>query len=216
VLTEPERGADMLNLLEEYEDRASQTLVWSEYPLCSFTSEEFMLAFHVAHFAEMDTSGVTTDKSRLIDFFNRTGRARRKRALQPNRTLTFTNLVYESEIQRIASGVGVYQAISRQVRKRSFEHLLKVITDPTLMMHFVIVDDERIDHVRSALRDYETVGVIGELFSLWNYHSGSIGWSENPRHVGHHSQLLSQMQQHAVCKDNEETFEYLNQLAILP
>jgi hypothetical protein len=214
LLSETERCTQLLHLLEEYEDRSCQSLVWSEYPLCSFTSEEYMLAFHQSHFAAADALGVTTDKRCLVDFFNRTGRARRRRALQPNGTLTCTNLVYESEIQRIAAGVGVYETISRQVRKRSFEHLLKVIANPALKMNFVIIDYEKLGNVRMALRDYETVGVTDELFSLWSYHSGNVGWSENPKQVARHRQLLLLMRQHAICKDNEETAEYLKGLPI--
>jgi hypothetical protein len=214
LLTGPERGTHMLQLLEEYEDRSSQTVVWSEYPLSPFTSEEYMLAFHQARFAAADPLGNTADQRRLIDFFNRTGRARRRRALQSTGALTFTNLVCESEIQRIASGVGVYGAISRHIRKRNFEHLLKVMADPALKMNFVIVDYEKLGNVRVALRDYETVGVTDELFSLWNYHSATVGWSENPKQVAHHRQLLSLMRQHAVCKDNEETIAYLKRLSL--
>jgi len=62
VLSEPERGAHLLQLMEEYEDRAGESTVWSEYPLCSFTTEDLMVAFHRAHFGEMDTAGVTKDK----------------------------------------------------------------------------------------------------------------------------------------------------------
>src|SRR5260370_21238990 len=155
VLSEPERSAHILHLLEEHEDRAGEVLVWSEYPRCSFTNEDFVRAFHRAHFGETDTLGTTKDKSRLVEFFNKTGRARRKRVLRPNRSFTFTSLLYGSEVERIAAGDGVYKSISKQVRKRSLEHLAKVLTDPALKMDLVIVNDERIGQVKSALRDYE-------------------------------------------------------------
>jgi len=111
VLTEPERSADVLHLLEEYEERAGESTVWSEYPLCSFTTEEFMVAFHRAHFSEMDTAGITSDKLQLVDLFNRTGRARRKRLLSRNRNFSFTSMIYESDLKRVAAGNGVYRSI---------------------------------------------------------------------------------------------------------
>lgn len=213
VLAEPERAAQFLHLLEEYEERADETTVWSEYLLCSFTTEEFMVAFHRAHFAEMDTAGVTNDKRQLVEFFNKTGRARRGRVLKPGRSFIFTGLIYESELQRVINGKGVYGAIPRLIRKASFEHIVNVLTDPTLKMNLVIVDDSRTLRARGAWRDHETVGVMGELFSLWNYHSGSIGWSENPRYVRHQRELINEMRKHAVCKGTNETIQYVNQLA---
>ena len=212
VLTEPERGAHLLQLMEEYEELAGESSVWSEYLLCSFTTEEFMVAFHGAHFGEMDTAGVTRDKRELVEFFNKTGRARRKRVLKPGRRFVFTGLIYESELERAAKGVGVYRYIPRVVRRSSFDHLVSVLKDPALRMNLVIVSDQKARSAKTAWRDHETVGVMGDLFSLWNYHSGLIGWTENPRHVGHDRALIDEMKSHAVCKNAEDTVRYLKAL----
>jgi hypothetical protein len=80
-------------------------------------------------------------------------------------------------------------------------------------MNLVIVDDGTKLRAKTAWQDYETVGVMGGLFSLWNYHSGTIGWSENPRIVRHHRQLIGEMNKNALFKSNEETIKYLKQLA---
>jgi hypothetical protein len=211
VLAQPERGTHVLHLLEEYEERAGETSVWSEYLLCSFTTEEFMIAFHRAHFGEMDTAGVTRDRRELVEFFNRTGRARRKRVLRPDRSFTFTGLIFESEVQRLVAGEGVHRLIPKLIRKANLVHMTRVLADPDLKMSLVIVNDERVRGVRAAWRDHETVGVTGELFSLWNYHSGIIGWSENPRYVRHQHDLITQMKENAVCKGTE-TIQYLKRL----
>jgi len=213
VLTEPERGTHLLQLIEEYEDRAAESTVWSEYLLCSFTTEEFMIAFHHAHFGEMDTAGVTKDKRELVEFFNATGRARRKRVLKPNRSFTFTSLICDSELRSIANGEGVYRSIKRGARKATFEHITHILQDAALKMNLVIVDIEKIGRSKAAWRDYETVGVMGELFSLWNYHSGTIGWSENARYVNHQRNLINEMKNHAICKNTEETVRYIGRLA---
>ncbi len=212
VLAQPERATHLLHLLGEYEERAGESTVWSEYLLCSFTTEEFMVAFHQAHFGEMDTAGVTKDRRQLVDFYNKTGRARRKRVLNPNRPYTLTGLIYDSELRRMIAGDGIYRSISNTVRKASLMHAARVLEEPDLKMKLVIVDDKRELRAKVAWRDHEAVGVMGELSSLWNYHSGNIGWSENARHVKHQRDLIEEMKKHAVHKTRHETIRYLKQL----
>jgi hypothetical protein len=212
LLAQPERATHLLHLLGEYEERAGESTVWSEYLLCSFTTEEFMVAFHRAHFGEMDTAGVTKDRRHLVDFFNKTGLARRKRVLRPGRAYTFTGLIYDSELRRMVAGDGVYRSIPKTVRKASLIHAARVLEEPDLKMKLVIVDDKKELRAKAAWRDHETVGVMGELFSLWNYHSGSVGWSENPRHVKHQRCLMNEMKNHVLCGDTRDTIEYIIQL----
>jgi hypothetical protein len=213
VLAQPERSTHLLHLLGEYEERAGESTVWSEYLLCSFTSAEFMVAFHRAHFGEMDTAGVTKDRRQLVDFFNKTGQARRKRVLSPNRPYTLTSLIYDSELRRLAAGDGVYRSIPKIVRKASLMHTARVLEEPDLKMNLVIVDDKRELRAKVAWRDYEAVGVMGNLFALWNYHSGSLGWSENPRQVIHQRELVDEMKKCAAHRTNPETNQYLKHLA---
>lgn len=213
VLAEPQRGAQLLHLLEEYEDLAGESIVWSEYPLCSFATEAFMTAFHRAHFGEMENFGITRDKHALVDFFNEAGRARRKRILQAGRSFSFTSLIYKSEIDRIVHGADIYRHISRAVRRGALKHMASVLSDSALRMDLVIVKDEHVRRVESRWRDYENFGVMGELFSVWNYHSGSIGWTENHRHVTHHRKLLNEMKQQALFRNPTATVDYLNRCA---
>jgi len=171
-----------------------------------------MFAFHEAHFSEMDTFGIGKDKLRLVQFFNRVGKSRRRRVLRPNRSFTFTSIIYNSELQRIAAGVDVYHGISRAVRKRCLDNLASILTEPSLKMDMVVVDDTKAVKIKIALRDYETLGVVGEVLSMWNYHSGSIGWSEHPKYVSHHRNLLGKMQRCAFCGTRQETAEYITGL----
>ena len=212
VLAEPERSAHLLHLLEEYENRAGESTVWSKYLLCSFTTEEFMVAFHRAHFGEMNTAGMTKDPQDLVGFFNRTGRVRRKRVLKPERSFSFTSMIYESELRRVVAGEGVYKSIPKSTRKATLAHISAVLMNPSLKMNLVIVDEARVHRPKVAWRDYETVGVMGDLFSIWNYHSESIGWTENPSYVRHQRELMDEMKTHAVCKDTEETISYIRQM----
>jgi hypothetical protein len=212
VLAQPERGIHVLHLLSEYEERAGETTVWSEYPMCFFTTEEFMVAFHRTHFGEMDSAGITKDKRQLVDFFNKTGRARRKRVLSRNRTYTVTGLIYGSELQRLVKGEGVYRLIKRALRKASLNHTVRVLEDEAFKMNLVIVDDRKHLSAKVAWRDHETVGTMGELFSFWNYHSGSIGWSENPRYVKHQRALIEEMKKQALYRSAGETIRHIKEL----
>jgi len=84
-----------------------------------------MIAFHRAHFGEMHTAGVAQDKRELVEFFNKTGRVRRKRILKSGRRFVFTGLIYESELERAVKGAGVYGYIQKLFRRSSFDHLLE-------------------------------------------------------------------------------------------
>lgn len=212
VLAEPERSEHLLHLLEEYEDRASEIMVWSEYLLCSFVTQEFMYAFHQVHFSELDDLEDGKDRRRLIEFFNRMGNSRRSRVLRPSRSFIFTSLINETELQSIAAGKGVYSRIAKSVRRRCLESLTLTLMDDSLKLNLIIVDDRGANRIRSLFRDFETLGVIGDLFSVWNYHSGSIGWSEHPRYVTRHAKYLKQMQLNATCKGATETCKLIRRL----
>lgn len=213
VLAEPERAAHLLHLLEEHEESTSETIIWAEYLLSPFVTEEFMYAFHEAHYGEVDTFGIGKDKSRLVQFFNKMGKNRRHRVLRPERSFTFTSLIYNSELRRMAAGTEVYRSLSRGMRKRCLENLASILTKPSLKMGLVIIDDAKAGKIKATLRDYETVGVVDEVFSMWNYHSGSIGWSEHPKYVNHHKNLLSQMKIYDLCGNLQKTTEYIIGLA---
>jgi hypothetical protein len=80
-------------------------------------------------------------------------------------------------------------------------------------MNLVIVDDAKAAKVKARMHDYETLGVVGDLFSIWNYHSGSVGWSEHPKYVCYHRNLLGQMQRYALFGSRQEMAEYITKLA---
>ncbi|HXI22609.1 MAG TPA: hypothetical protein VNG71_01960 [Pyrinomonadaceae bacterium] len=212
VLAEPERADHLLHLMQEHEDRVSEVVVWSEYPLCSFVTQEFMYAFHRIHFREIDDLENGQGRERLVEFFNRMGNSRRSRVLQPNRSFGFSHIINESEIQGIAAGAGIYRLITKSVRRRCLEHFVEVLSDFELKLKLVIANDKATAAVRSLFRDFETLGVMGDLFSVWNYHSGSIGWSENPKYVSRHRKYLQQMRQATICNSPKETCDYLKRL----
>jgi hypothetical protein len=173
-----------------------------------------MYAFHESHFGEMDAPGMERDKTRLVQFFNKMGRSRRRHVLRPDRSFAYTSLIYNSELQRIAAGMEVYRGILRSVRKRCLESLASIITKPALRMNLIVVDDVKAAKVKARLHDYETMGAVGELFSIWNYHSGSIGWSEHPKYVSYHKNLLEQIQRYALFGSCRETAQYITASAL--
>jgi hypothetical protein len=112
----------------------------------------------------------------------------------------------------LAAGTGTYGSIPKSAPKATLDHLATLLLEPALKMSMVIVDGAKAHRSKVAWRDHETVGVMGELFSIWNYHSASIGWTENPTYVKHNRELLLEMQQYRICKDSEETVQYVKRL----
>ena len=100
----------------------------------------------------------------------------------------------------------------RSVRRAP--HLRRSAIDANKVASDDWIAEDKVCSFHAAEIAMRSLSVIEELFSLWNYHSGSVGWSENPRYVKHHLELLSQMQQRAVFRDSEETVEHVKQLAV--
>lgn len=113
----------------------------------------------------------------------------------------------------MAAGTDVYRNISRKVRQRCLENLASILKKQSHKMDLVIVDDARAGKIKAALHDYERLEVVGTVFSMWNYHSGNIGWSEHPKYVSHHKNLLAQMKLYDLCGNLQQTTERIKELA---
>ena len=212
VLAERNRSDHLNHLLEEHEDQVDEVTVWSEYLLCSFVTQDFMYAFHRVHFSEIDDLENGRGRQRLVEFFNHLGNQRRRRILKPNRSFVFTNLINESDLRAIAAGAEVYGRIAKSVRRHCLENLCTILSEPQLKLQLIVLDDKKTCDVRSRFRDFETLGVLGDLFSVWNYHSGSIGWSEHPKCVKRHANYLKRMKAAAISNSVKATCDYIDLL----
>lgn len=206
VLACPDRVSSFSHLLQEYEQSSSETMVWSKYPMYSLTSEAFVHAFNQVHFG----GKLTAANRPLVEFYNRVGRLRRKWILRSNRSFTYSNLIYRADLEAVTCGSGIYSAISKTIRRRNLDEMIEVICNPLLKLKLIILQDE--SQANEAFRDYETLGTMDSVLSVWNYHNGDIGWSEHPTYVKPHHHLLERLMSHALCHDVDETVQVIKSL----
>lgn len=214
VLAEPSRAEHILHLLAEYEEKAGEIVVWAEFLLCSLVTPAFMHAFHDAHFSELANVGLASEKKRVVEFFDRVGNLRRERLLgaKTNRRYNYTQLIFLSDLEKIASGTGEYRNITAEIRKSCLKNLAELITDDSLNINLIIVNDENVDHCKRALRDYESLAIFGSEFTLWSYHSGNVAWSEHSPIIERHRKLISNLQTNATNKQIRDTANFILEL----
>lgn len=206
VLASPDRVSTFSHLLQEYEQLSNETMVWSKYPMYSLTSEAFVHAFNQVHYG----GKLTAANRPLVEFYNRVARLRRKWILRSNRSFTYSNLIYRADFEAVTCGAGIYSAISKTIRRRNLDEMIEVISNPLLKLKLIILQDE--SEVNDAFHDYDMLGTMDSILSVWNYHNGDIGWSEHPTYVKPHHDLLQRLMSHALCQDVDETVQVIKSL----
>lgn len=193
-LADPHRADHILHLMNEHEDRASEVLVWAESVICSLETPEFMHKHHEALFGELDVLGAHDEKRKLVEVYDSIGSARRKRLLDSKRKRRkLIQFIFASDLERIAEGKGEYGGIRKQVRRACLDNLCHLISDSTLGIEVVIINDERAARLRTAVRDYDSVGVFDESLVLWRFHSGRVAWSENAAYASKWRNALNEL-----------------------
>lgn len=208
ILANPDRVVEFANLFQAHEQIAKENRIWSQSPMYSFLSEPFVHAFNQAHYGRQP--GLPNTRP-LVEFNNRLARVRRKWILRPDRSFKYTNLINQSHFEGVTCGKGVFSAISKTILTRNLDVIIDVVTNPSLRMELVILNDAN-RAAPEALRNHEFVAVVDNLFSVWGYHSADIGWSEHPSYVNPHHQLLDRMMEHRLFRDVSETVRYLKSL----
>jgi hypothetical protein len=195
-------------VIQAYEEIGKESKVWSQFPMHAYSSEAFTHAFNQVHYERKPN--IANARS-LIEFYNRIARIRRKRILRTGRSFDYTSLLYQSHFEDVSCGQGIFSAISKTILRRNMEVMINTITNPSLRIKIVIIKDDYVAGLR-AVRDYEILSTVDNLFSSWNYHNGDVGWSENLSYIQPHHQLLDRMSAHSLCRDVNETVEYLKSL----
>jgi hypothetical protein len=208
VLTNPDRAVEFANLIQAYEEVAKENRVWSQSPMYAFGSEAFVHAFNHVRYGSQP--GAPNTKP-LVDFHNRMARLRRKWLLRPDRSFKYTNLINKSDFEDVICGKGIFSAISKTILTRNLDVMIDVISNPSLKMELVVLNDENA-LAREALRNYEFVAAVDNLCSVWGYHNTDVGWSEHPSYANSHRQLLDRMVEHRICRGVGETVDYLKSL----
>jgi hypothetical protein len=209
VFAQPERVLSFANLLQEYEEFASETLVWSRHPMHSYTSGAFAHAFNHIHFGQKLGIGNTKP---LVEFSNSMDRIRRKWILRSDRVFEYANLIYQSHFEHVICGHGIFSAMSKTILSRNLDVMIDVIGNPSLKLKLLILKDDDVTLRDSAMGNYEVLGSVDKVFSVWNYHNGDLGWSEHPGYIKPHRQLLESMRKHSLFESVPETIEYLKSL----
>lgn len=215
VFADGNRAEHVLHLLSEYEEQAGELLVWAEFLMCSLVTPEFMHSYHEARFGELSALGLEDERQQAVALFDRIGNARRERLLRQggHRNYGYKQLIFHSDLLKIVGGDEEYRQIHAGVRRVALSNLGRLVGDPSLKIELTIVEDARIARIKRLLRPYQSMGVFGEKFSIWDYHSGTLAWSEHPRHVRTHRMILAELETNAVCRGGKETAEMLRELS---
>jgi hypothetical protein len=215
VLADGRRAEHVLHLLSEYEERAGELLVWAEFLMCSLVTPEFMHAYHEARFGELSVLGLEEEKRRAVSLFDRMGNARRERLLGQGgqRGYRYRQYIFYSDLRRISAGDDEYRSIPAEERRASLRHLGRLVGDRSMKIELIVVDDRRASRIKRMLRAYQSVGVFGDEFTLWDYHTGELAWSEHPRHVGVHRKILAELDAKAVRRGGRDTADMLRDLS---
>jgi len=171
-------------LINEHEAAASELLIWSEYLISSLETPEFMHRHHEAMFSELDALGANADKRKIVQIYDTIGNARRKRLLDGKRKdRRLIQLIFSSDIERIAEGKDEYAGIPKKIRRDCFDNVSSLTGSPALGVEVVVVNDQHAGRSKRAFRDYDSVGVFDESLVMWRYHSGRIAWSKSGEHT---------------------------------
>jgi hypothetical protein len=147
---------------------------------------------HEALFSELDVLDAHEEKRKLVQIYDTIGNARRKRLFESKRNRRkLIQFIFASDLQRIAQGENEYAGISKDIRRACLESLCNLIADESLGIELVILNDEAVKAFKTAVRDYDSVGVFDESLVLWRYHSGRIAWSESFAHVRRWRRMLN-------------------------
>jgi hypothetical protein len=190
-LAEPHRAGHILHIMNEHEESATEVLTWAEYLICSLVTPDFMHQHHQALFSKLGMLGKPEEKRKVVEIYDGVGNAQRKRLLGSKRKRRkLIQFIFSSDIKRIALGTEEYAGIQKGLRKACLDNLANLISDSSLGIEVVIVNDTETQHAKAALRDYDSIAVFDEGFVLWRYHSGRIAWSEYPMHARRYRGVL--------------------------
>lgn len=214
MASEPEVGRQIMHLVGHYEELTGESLIWGESLLCSLTPTEFVRGYYESFFSELDEIGLHSEKRTLVALYEDFGNRQRRRMLEnaKRRKWTRTQIIFLSELKRIAEGLGHYAGIKLSIRRKCFENLQKLTADDSFGVRLIVVRDEDAPQSKLFLRDNDRFGVNGDRFTLWGFHSGKVAWSESRTQVLRHKKVLDELVERAAYRERGEVSALLSQL----
>ena len=207
------RADQILHLMNDHEDKATEVLIWADHLGSSLVTPEFMHKHNEASFTELDIFGKHEEKRRVVQVYDYIGNARRKRLLDLEmRGRRLVQLIFMSDIERIVTGRQEYSNIRKSLRKTCLQHVRKVLSDLSPGLELAIIKDEDADNLKPAIHDYDLIGAFGESLVLWRHHSGRIAWSEHPEMTDRYRWLLKALKRRAAIQGSTEVLEFIDRL----
>jgi hypothetical protein len=212
-LADLNRPDQIIHLMNDHEDKATEVLIWADHLGSSLITPEFMHKHNEASFTELDILGKHEEKRKLVQVYDHIGNARRKRLLDSEpRGRRLVQLIFVSDILRMVQGELEYSNIRKHLRKVCLRHVKRVLSDLSPAVELLIVKDDDTDNLKPAFRDYDWIGVFGESLVLWRHHSGRIAWSEHPEITDSYRRLLKVLEGRATIHRRTEVLEFLDRL----
>lgn len=214
AMSNSETAAHIFHLLAEYEERTGELFIWGETLLCSLTPPEFSHELHLAIFKELGEIGLTEQMKLLVKTYDLVGDKRRKRTFgnSEKRRWEIKQIIFLSELQNIADGTQIYSQISAAIRRKCFDHLIGILKTDKYKIKIIVVKDEDAAKHKLFLRDFDRFSVNGDKFSLCSSHSGSQIWTEDKTTVLRNREVLTQLENLAAYRQNEQVVDLLFQL----
>jgi hypothetical protein len=216
LLADPRRAGHVLHLLSEHEDSSGESLIWADHLRAALTTPDFMRAYNRSLAEELAFALTASEKRAAVETFDRIGDARRRRvffqAHQP-RAFNYTQVIFLSDLERVADGADEYARIPRGLREECLRELAALVSGARARVSLCVADEKSAGRFARALRGYRAVGVFGHGFTLWEYRSGAAAWSEHRRHVTAHRRLIREARSHSVNRNQQETASLLLDLA---
>lgn len=211
IADDPKYAGRMIHLLNHYQKKTGELLVWGDSLLCSLTPPEFSEQFHLNLFAELDDIGLAKEKQAMLDSCNRVADVRRRETFDDltQRSWTITQIVFLSELTKIAEAKGLYKDIAANVRRKCFEDLIKYTTNADFKINLIAARDEDVSQIKRYLRDFDRLGVCGGKFTIWGYHSGKVVWSEEAVTVKRHRKILEKLASKAAFRQRRQIADLL-------
>lgn len=214
AMSNPETAAHIFHLLAEYEERTGELFIWGETLLCSLTPPEFSHQLHLAMFEELGEIGLTEQMKQLVETYDAVGDKRRKRTFEnaEKRRWEIKQIIFLSELQKIADGKQIYSQINPSVRRKYFDNLIGILKTDKNKVKIIVVKDEDVAEYKNFLRDFDRFSVNGDKFSLCSSHSGRQIWTEDKTTVLRNRKVLTQLENLAAYRQNEQVIDLLVQL----
>lgn len=133
-----EQANEFYTLFRTYMVSAKVLIGWARFLPCSLETDEFMEEHHRSIFGFYGGEA----RKECTELYNRIGRIQREAFEQRGfqRPWTFWHLMLKKDVCAIAQGLGEFERVRPEVRKRCLENLLTKIIEPRWKLKLVVAE----------------------------------------------------------------------------